>query len=105
MAVPRRVTCPRLEWLAPGRAECPRPGTLVAKTHPARGAGRGVCPGCSAGKDLCQAVAAGLSGDRLEGDAENRGPAALALAHAQAAAQGLHARRAPSRPRPEEKAS
>lgn len=24
MAVPERVTCPRLEWLAPGRAERPR---------------------------------------------------------------------------------
>ena len=98
MAVPERVTCPRLEWLAPGRAECPLPGTrwdLVATTHPACDAGRVVCPGCSAGRILCQAMVAGLSGDRLEGDAEDRGPAALALAHAQAAAQGLHA---PPRP-------
>ena len=71
MAVPGRVTCPRLEWLAPGRAECPRPGTLVATT--------------------CQAAApGGLSGDCLEGDAEDGGPAALTLAHAQAAAHVLH---------------
>ena len=90
MAVPERVNCPRLEWLAPGRAECPRLGTLVAATHPARGAGKVVCPARGAGRDLCQAMVAGLSGDRLEGDAEDRGPAALALAHAQAAAQGLH---------------
>ena len=40
MAVPGRVNCPRLEWLAPGCAECPRPGTLVATTHPAHDAGR-----------------------------------------------------------------
>ena len=71
MAVPERVNCPRQEWLAPGRAECPRPGTLVATT--------------------CQAAApGGLSGDCLEGDAEDGGPAALTLAHAQAAAHGLH---------------
>ena len=93
MAVPERVTCPRLEWLAAGRAECPLPGTrwgLVATTHPGCDAGRVVCPGRDAGRILCQAMVAGLSGDRLEGDTEDRGPAALALAHAQAAAQGLH---------------
>lgn len=31
MAVPERVNCPRLEWLAPGRAECPRRETVVAR--------------------------------------------------------------------------
>ena len=104
-AVPGRVTCPRLEWLAPGRAECPLPGTrwgLVATTHPGCDAGRGVCPGCSAGRILCQAMVAGLSGDRLEGDTEDRGPAALALAHAQAAAQGLHTAPRPLHVRPDE---
>ena len=35
------------------------PGNLVATTHPARGAGRGVCPGCGAGRVLCQAAAPG----------------------------------------------
>ena len=35
MAVPERVPRSRLEWLAPGRAECPRPDILVATTHPA----------------------------------------------------------------------
>ena len=92
--VPERATCPRRAPSVPGRAECPLPGTrwgLVATTHPGCDAGRVVCPGRDAGRILCQAMVAGLSGDRLEGDTEDRGPAALALAHAQAAAQRLHA--------------
>ena len=31
MTVPERVNCPRLEWLAPGRAECPRREIVVAR--------------------------------------------------------------------------
>ena len=59
MAVPERVTWPRLEWFAPGRAECLRPGTLVVMTHPGCDAGRVVCPARGAGRVLCPARDAG----------------------------------------------
>ena len=71
MVVPGRATRPRLEWFAPGRAECPRPDTMVAMT--------------------CQATApGGLSGDHLEGAADDSGPAVVALTHAQTGAHSLH---------------
>ena len=71
MTVPERVTCPRPEWFAPGRAERPRRETVVARRiRPWR--------------------RVGLSGDCLEGAVEDSGPAAPALTHAQAGAHGLH---------------
>ena len=72
MAVPERVTCPRLEWLAAGRAAFIRRETVVARRI----------------KPWCRAA---FQETAWKGDAEDGGPAALGLAHAQAAAQGLHA--------------
>ena len=126
MAVPERVTCPRLEWIAPGRAECPRPDGLVATTH----------PGCDAGRGVCQAVTpAGscVSPRRREGLVSGRGAGRVVcpargdvLAFQETAWKGTlktvvqrpspwltlrlppsasTRRRAPSRPKPEEKAS
>ena len=64
---------------------------------------RGIYPPGNRGCTTYQAVVpGGLSGDRLEGDAEDGGPAALGLAHAQAAAQGLHAAPRPLHVRPDE---
>ena len=80
MGVPERVTCPRPEWFALGRAERPRRETVVARRiRPWRWVG--------------------LSGDRLEGAVEDSGPAAPALTHVQATAHGLHAALRPLRAR------
>ncbi len=60
---------PRLEWWHPAaRVSPPRHPGCEDTSGPRRRERR--VSGCSAGKDLCQAVAAGLSGDRLEGDAQ-----------------------------------
>ena len=83
MAVPERVTCPRLEWLAAGRAAFIRRETVVARRI----------------KPWCRAA---FQETAWKGDAEDGGPAALGLAHAQAAAQGLHAAPRPLHVRPDE---
>ena len=105
-AVPERVTCPRLEWIAPGRADCPRPGTLVATTHPGCDAGKVVCPGCDAGRDLCQAMAAGgLQETAWKGTLKTVVQRPAPWLTLRLPPRASTRRRAPSRPRPEEKAS